>query len=154
MFLRWRGEPPFGETQWEQLLTVADRVIVDSSEWDELRYYAARRGLRAHRGLRHRVGPHGRLADRARRPLAGDRRAGDRDQGPPRRGGLLRGWLAARLTGARGPAEVAGELGVRLDGEELAAPREEPLSPSDLLSAELDRLGRDRVYEAAVTSAN
>ena len=25
VFLRWRGEPPFGETQWEQLVDVADR---------------------------------------------------------------------------------------------------------------------------------
>src|SRR5690348_14596694 len=25
VFLRWRGEPPFGATQWEQLLDVADR---------------------------------------------------------------------------------------------------------------------------------
>ena len=38
VFVRWRGEPPFGETQWEQLVGVADRVIVDSSEWSEVRY--------------------------------------------------------------------------------------------------------------------
>ena len=36
VFLRWRGEPPFGEPQWEQLVDVADRVIVDSSEWPDL----------------------------------------------------------------------------------------------------------------------
>jgi hypothetical protein len=39
---------------------------------------------------------------------------------------------------------------VRLGGEELRAPLDPPLTPSDLLSAELDRFGRDRVYEDAV----
>src|SRR5262249_55530429 len=38
VFVRWRGEPPFGGEQWRQLTGVADRVVVDSSEWDELRY--------------------------------------------------------------------------------------------------------------------
>src|SRR5262249_10827234 len=38
VFLRWRGEPPFGGTQWGQLVGVGERVIVDSSEWAELRY--------------------------------------------------------------------------------------------------------------------
>src|SRR5262249_5863603 len=38
IFLRWRGEPPFGAPHFEQLLDVADRLVVDSSEWDELRY--------------------------------------------------------------------------------------------------------------------
>ena len=38
VFVRWRGEPCFGESQWEQLIGVADRVVVDSSEWPELRY--------------------------------------------------------------------------------------------------------------------
>src|SRR4051794_30645709 len=38
VFLRWRGEPPFGEQAWEQLTGVADRLVVDSSEWDALRY--------------------------------------------------------------------------------------------------------------------
>jgi hypothetical protein len=51
------------------------------------------------------------------------------------------------------PAEAAGELGVRLDGEEVPAPRDEPLTPSDLLSAELDKLARDRIYEAAALAA-
>src|SRR5258708_37567931 len=38
VFLRWRGEPPFGATEWEQLIDIADRVVVDSSEWEALRY--------------------------------------------------------------------------------------------------------------------
>ena len=35
------------------------------------------------------------------------------------------------------------------DGSSVGSPGE-PLSPSELLSAELDQFGRDRVYEAAV----
>ena len=92
VFLRWRGEPPFGETQWEQLVDVADRVIVDSSEWEELRYHELADVVRADRRLRHRVGAHRRLADRAGGALAGDRDAGDRDPRPAGRGGA-----AARL---------------------------------------------------------
>src|SRR5262249_42608275 len=38
VFLRWRGQPDFSGAQWEQLVDLADRVVVDSSEWDELRY--------------------------------------------------------------------------------------------------------------------
>jgi hypothetical protein len=39
---------------------------------------------------------------------------------------------------------------VRLDGRPLAAAEEHRGSPSDLLSAELDRSGRDPIYEQAV----
>ncbi len=76
-----------------------------------------------------------------------------RVRGPRAEAALLRGWLRARLDRAIRPIEPAGELGVRLGGEELAPPREPPRSPSDLLSAELDRFGRDRIYEEAVLAA-
>src|SRR5581483_6472646 len=33
VFLRWRGRPPFGRTELEQLVGVSDRLIVDSAEW-------------------------------------------------------------------------------------------------------------------------
>jgi hypothetical protein len=48
--------------------------------------------------------------------------------------------------------EPADELGVRLGGEELRRPAEAVPSPSDLLSAQLDRFGRDPIYEEAVVS--
>jgi hypothetical protein len=35
----------------------------------------------------------------------------------------------------------------------VPAPRDEQLTPSDLLSAELDNLSRDRVYEAGAVAA-
>ena len=36
VFLRWRGLPAWGAPELDQLLEVADRLIVDSTEWDEL----------------------------------------------------------------------------------------------------------------------
>src|SRR5262245_63457079 len=38
IFLRWRGDPPFGAAHFQQLIGIADRLVVDSSEWEELRY--------------------------------------------------------------------------------------------------------------------
>ena len=35
-FLRWRGLPPFGAPEFEQLIDVVDRLIVDSTEWPDL----------------------------------------------------------------------------------------------------------------------
>ena len=153
VFLRWRGEPAFGRTQWEQLVDVADRVIVDSSEWDELRY-------RELAGFFERTA----MSDIAwsrtyawRVTLAacwpGIREQEIRIRGPRAEATLLAGWLQARLRRAIRPIEPAGELAVQLGGEQLEAPRERPLSPSDLLSAELDNFTRDRIYEEAVSAA-
>ncbi len=36
VFLRWRGVPSFGSDSFESLVGVVDRLIVDSTEWDEL----------------------------------------------------------------------------------------------------------------------
>src|SRR5262245_37343447 len=36
VFLRWRGRPPFGRKLYEDLIGVADRLIVDSTEWERL----------------------------------------------------------------------------------------------------------------------
>jgi len=153
VFVRWRGQPDFAGTQWEQLTGVADRVVVDSSEWDELRYLE--------------------LADAFEKTAVSDiawartfewrvviahywpgiREQEIRIRGPRAEASLLRGWLASRLKRAVRPVEPAGELGVRLGGEELPAPPAETPTPSDLLSAELDRFARDRVYEAAARAA-
>src|SRR5581483_8654120 len=38
VFCRWRGEPPWGSPELEQLVGIADRLIVDSTEWDDLPY--------------------------------------------------------------------------------------------------------------------
>ena len=36
VFLRWRGEPSWDAPELEQLVGVTDRLIVDSTEWDDL----------------------------------------------------------------------------------------------------------------------
>jgi len=153
VFLRWRGEPPFGAAPWEQLVQVADRVIVDSSEWEELRYeelagffeMTAVSDIAWARTYDWRVG----LA----RCWPGIREQEIRVRGPRAEATLLRGWLHARLGRAIRAVEPAGELAVRLGGEELRPPRVLEASPSDLLSAELDHFGRDRIYEEAVLAA-
>ena len=154
VFLRWRGEPPFGATEWEQLVGIADRVVVDSSEWTDLRYAelatsfdrAAFSDIVWARTLSWRA------ALAARWPAIGKQEI--RIRGPRAEATLLRGWLTSRLQGPFDSVEAAGEIGVRLDGEEVTPLREPALTASDLLSAELDRFGRDRVYEAAVLASS
>ena len=65
---------------------------------------------------------------------------------------LLAGWLRSRL---RKPIELEHEPaerleGIELDGEPAPFPPGDPPPPSELLSDELDRFGRDLVYEDAV----
>jgi glucose-6-phosphate dehydrogenase assembly protein OpcA len=154
VFLRWRGEPDFGGTQWRDLVGVTDRVIVDSSEWDELAYAdlgrffgeAAISDIAWARTAPWRI----ELA----RHWPGIREQEVRIRGPRAEAALLHGWLNARLERAIRPVEPAGELGVRLGGEELEPPHQGELSPSDLLSAELDRFARDRIYEQAALAAS
>lgn len=153
VFLRWRGEPPFGGAQWEQLVEIADRVVVDSSEWGELRYHELSEAFR-----RAAVSDIAWARTASWRVALAGRWPGIRDQeislrGPRAEASLLHGWLSARLRRPVAAPEPEGDLSVRLDGEELAAPRDPPLSPSDLLSAELDQFTRDRIYEEAATAA-
>jgi hypothetical protein len=153
VFVRWRGQPPFGATQWEQLVDVADRVIVDSSEWTELgyRYLAASFERTAVSDIAWARTADWRIALAGRWPAIATQDIAIR--GPRAEAALLRGWLASRLEREVPIPEPAGELEMLLDGEELAAPYEEPRTPSDLLSAELDRLARDHVYEQAAAAA-
>ncbi len=70
--------------------------------------------------------------------------------GPSAEGALLRGWLRARLGREIDPVEPADLLAVEVADRSVEANSEKLGSPSDLLSAELDRFGRDRIYEEAV----
>ena len=153
VFLRWRGEPSFHESQWQQLVEVADRVIVDSSEWGALRHAELVEAFErtAVSDIAWARTDDWRIALAARWPAIRDQQIAIR--GPRAEGSLLRGWLQSRLERSLPAVEPAGELGVRLDGEEVSPPQDQPLSPSDLLSEELDRLARDRIYEAAVAAA-
>ena len=153
VFLRWRGEPPFEAPHFQQLIGLADRFVVDSSEWDEPRYQelsevfetAAVSDIAWARTHDWRVKLAGCWPGIAEQEI--------HVRGPRAEAALVRGWLASRLRRTIRPVEPAGELGVRLGGEDLRPPHEPTRTPSDLLSAELDHFGRDRVYEAAVLAA-
>ena len=153
VFLRWRGEPPFGNPVFEQLIDVVDRLVVDSREWE---------GAPACYAKLVEIFDRVAVSDivwartlRWRRAIA-ERGSGRqlRVRGPIQESSLLAGWLRSRLGH---PVELEHadadriEL-VVLDGEEIRA-REERPSSSDLLSGELDRFSRDPIYESAVAAA-
>lgn len=159
VFLRWRGEPTWGSQELEQLVEVVDRLIVDSTEWDDLPY------------------PYEHLANLFERTAVSDIAwartsrwrtllaslwpdvadvGSIRVQGTPAQAFLLAGWLRSRL----GRSDIALEHvqadmleGIDLDGKPAPFPPGDPPQPSDVLSDELDRFTRDLVYEAAVLAA-
>ena len=157
-FCRWRGLPPWGKPELEQLVDVCDRLVVDSSEW---------------RGLPAAYGKLAELFDRtAVSDIAWGRGLGWRARlaqqwpeirrietvavtGPKADALLLAGWLRSRLrTRVELVHRPAAELErVLVDGEAVPPPRGGAPSASELLSAELDVFGRDRVYEAAVLAS-
>jgi hypothetical protein len=153
VFCRWRGEPPFGASPFEQLVDIVDRLVVDTAEWS-----GPCCGALA--GLFERTA----VSDIAWARTAKWRAElasfwpSIREQeiyvrGPRAEATLLRAWLGVRLGRPMRAVEPAPDLGVRLGGEELVTPLGSQPTPSDLLSAELDRYGRDPVYEEAVAAA-
>jgi glucose-6-phosphate dehydrogenase assembly protein OpcA len=157
VFLRWRGRPDFGATQFVSMTGVVDRLIVDSREWPDVpRAYAEL--LRSFDRIAvsdiawaRTLGWRRRIADVWPAPASARR---IRCEAPPAESHLLAGWLRARLR-----TQIALEHGpsdeiraVALDGQPVAPPRGRRPTASDLLSAELDRFARDRVYEEAVTA--
>ena len=75
--------------------------------------------------------------------------------GPVAEATLLAGWLRSRLhREVELVVEQADSLeAVAVDGTEVDLPELDAKSPSDLLSDELDRFGRDPVYEGAARAA-
>lgn len=160
VFLRWRGEPPWAASELEQLVEVTDRLVVDSTEWDDVPAAYARLA---------ELFPRCAVSDiawaRTSRwrthlatlwpAIAGVRTL--RVQGTAAQAWLLCGWLRSRL-GRDGvslehdPAERL--LGVTLDGEAVPLPPGDPPRPSDVLSDELERFTADPVYEAAVRAVS
>jgi hypothetical protein len=158
VFIRWRGLPAWGSPELDQLLGIVDRLIVDSTEWDDLPV-----------AYRHLVDLFERVAvsdiawartSRWRHLLASlwpdiaeiNR---IRVKGTEAQAFLLCGWLRSRL--GRDDLEVehveAERLeGIDLDGEPAPFPPGDPPIPSDVLSDELDRFTRDPVYEASVAA--
>jgi glucose-6-phosphate dehydrogenase assembly protein OpcA len=159
VFLRWRGEPPWGAPELEQLVGVTDRLIVDSNEWEglpdpyrqlaELFPRCAASDIAWSRTSRWRS----HLATLW--PEIADVRS-VRIRGTAAQAWLLCGWLRSRL----GREEIELEHdpaerleGVALDGEAVPLPPGDPPAPSDVLSDELERFTPDPVYEAAVLAA-
>jgi glucose-6-phosphate dehydrogenase assembly protein OpcA len=157
VFLRWRGQPPFGDGAFEQLVDVVDRLVVDSREWPDapscygvLDAYFDRVALSDivwTRTLRWR------RAIALLWPAVAEPRVLE-VEGPAPEAALVAGWLRSRL---EREVELRHEERERIerlaiDGSEVTA-REERWNASDLLSHELDRFSRDAVYEAAVAAA-
>jgi glucose-6-phosphate dehydrogenase assembly protein OpcA len=154
-FLRWRGLPPFGERPFEQLVDTVDRLIVDSTEWPGLPEPYERLAeifdrvavsdiawARTSRWRPHLATLWPEIAEVSRMKVTGTEAQAH----------LLAGWLRSRLGREivleHEPADRL--TGVELDGEPVAFPPGDPPKPADVLSDELERFTRDRVYEDAV----
>ncbi len=159
VFLRWRGEPPWASPELEQLVDLTDRLIVDSTEWDDLPY--------PYRQLV-QLFPRAACSDIAWartsrwRSLLASLWPGIADvstirvHGTAAQAWLLVGWLRSRLRRDDiGLEHVPAErlIGIELDGEPAPFPPGDPPLPSDVLSDELERYTPDPVYEAAVLAA-
>ena len=158
VFSRWRGKPPFGSPELEQMIHVVDRLIVDSSEWDDLPGAFGELALQfdetAVSDIAYRRSLHWRASLAELWPAIADVQTVS-VQGPKADALLLAGWLRSRLDrSVTLDHEEAAELQtVAVDGDPVAPPRGGAPDQSALLSAELDEFGRDRIYEAAVRAA-
>jgi glucose-6-phosphate dehydrogenase assembly protein OpcA len=158
-FLRWRGVPAFGGDSFESLVRVVDRLIIDSTEWDELPSSYAKLASVFDRVTVSDIA--WARTSRWRTQLATLwPEIGNVNQirvtGTAAQAELLAGWLRSRL--AR-PVQLEHQtadhlVAVEVDGKPTPFPPGDPPPPSDLLSEELDRFERDRVYEEAVRSAS
>jgi hypothetical protein len=156
VFLRWRGVPTWGSPELEQLVGIIDRLVVDSTEWDDLPQQYARLAE-----LFDRIVVSDIAWERTSRwrqllaslwPAIGEVRT-LRVRGTAAQALLVCGWLRSRL--GRDDIELehvdAERLeGIDLDGEPTPFPPGDPPQPSDVLSQELETFTRDPVYEAAV----
>jgi glucose-6-phosphate dehydrogenase assembly protein OpcA len=155
VFLRWRGRPPFGVAEADELIDVCDRLIYDSKEWpDTPEAYSElpfERTACSDIAWRRTEPWRGVLAGLW--PGVGDMRS-LYVRGPVAEASLLAGWLRSRLDrDVELLQDDADELtAIAVDGEPCAPPHER-VTGSDLLSDELDQFGRDPVYEAAAGRA-
>ena len=155
VFLRWRGPLPFGSPELEGLVAIADRLVVDSREWPDLR-----KDFQQLPAVFDRIAvsdiawartEHWRRAAAALWPDVAEA-SRVRVAGPEPDALLLASWLRARLgRSVELEHEPAGEIElVEVDGRAAVPPREEPKTSSDLLSDQLEEFGRNRIYEEAV----
>ena len=157
VFLRWRGDCPWGAPELEELVDVADRLVVDSAEWPD-----PEGGYERIATVFERIAVSDiawartelwRLAVASLWPNVADAER-IRIAGPRVEALLLSHWLSSRLDRAvELEHEPAGEIElVEVDGKAVAPARHDLGSPSDLLSAQLEIFSRDRVYEETVRS--
>jgi hypothetical protein len=157
-FLRWRGIPQFGDSAFEGLVDVVDRLIVDSTEWPDLPWT-----YRPLTEIFERVAVSDIAWARTSRwrpqlaslwpDIASVKRI--RVTGTAAQAHLLAGWLRSRLDRHveldHEPADRL--IGVDIDGEPAPFPPGDPPTGADVLSDELDQFGRNRIYEEAVRAA-
>jgi hypothetical protein len=158
VFLRWRGRPAFGDEPFGQMVDLVDRLIVDSHEWPDVpQAYAELADVFEQAAVSDIAWAR---TSRWRRQLASlwpeiasvqrIRVTGTKPQAH-----LLAGWLRSRLGREleleHEPADRL--MGVEVDGAPAPFPPGDAPRASDLLSDELDRFGRDRIYEAAALAA-
>jgi Glucose-6-phosphate dehydrogenase subunit len=157
-FLRWRGQPPFGTGQFESLVDVVDRLIVDSTEWPDLPDAYAELAQVFDRTVVSDIA--WARTSRWRRQLASlwpgiaeVKRI--RVEGTQAQAYLLAGWLRSRLHRRVEVEHVPADrlVGVEVDGEPAPFPPGDRPPPSELLSDELETFDRNRVYEDAVRAA-
>ena len=159
VFCRWRGEPPFGLAEFEQLLDVVDRLVVDSEEWEDLPYAYAKLARELDRTAISDIAWQRLMPWRSALAHRWPEIAGVsvvRVAGPHADALLLAAWLRTRL----GRDDILLEHDEAPSVEEVLVDREpvvpletDPVTPADLLSNELDRFGRDAVYEQALRDA-
>ena len=154
VFCRWRGLPRFDDV-FDELVGVVDRLIVDSTEWpsDTLSQGYGELALRFERTAVSDIA--WARTERWRRMLAAAWPFEAREisvHSTYAQAMLLGGWLRSRLGHdvevEHQPADVL--VSVHVDGVAIDAPPGEAPPSSDLLSDELDRFTRNRVYEDAV----
>jgi hypothetical protein len=157
VFVRWRGQPDVASLQWQQLVGISDRLIVDSTEWPDV--------PGAYAGLlpafeRTAVSDIAWARTGRWRALLASLWPGIADvlrirvRGTPAQAQLLGGWLRSRLGRELAVENDPAELleSVALDGEPAPFPAGQAPARADLLSDELDWYARDPVYEAAAAA--
>ena len=158
VFLRWRGRPPFSSEAFRRLLALVDRLIINSDEWSDVP--TSYRGLSSCFDVVACSDIAWRHTERWRAALAQlwpgiSTISRLQVSGPAGEAYLLAGWLRSRLARDVSLEHVKSDdfERVQVDGEPVEPRAREDLTASDLLSAELDVLERDRVYEAAVAAS-
>jgi glucose-6-phosphate dehydrogenase assembly protein OpcA len=155
VFLRWRGEPDDAPEALAGLAALADRLIVDSREWAEPgEAYRPVRALFEALAVSDiawaRTEPWRAAAASLWPAIAG---ASEVTVAAPRAEALLlAGWLTSRLGRAVALThEEAAEIErVRVGDAEAQPRRLDRITPSDLLSLQLEIFTRDPIFEQAV----